>query len=62
MSETIHIKKSHEGLLTQKARAAGYSDPVKFAHYVLAHKDIFHPETIKQAQFAVNASNFKGRL
>jgi hypothetical protein len=57
-NDTIHIKPSHKGLLTEKARAAGKS-PIEFAHYVLAHKDIFHPATIKEAQFAVNASKWK---
>lgn len=58
MSEGIHIKPSHKGLLIEKARAAGKT-PLEFAHYVLAHKDIFHPDTIKEAQFAVNAAKWR---
>lgn len=58
MKDPIHIKKSHNGLLTEKARAAGKT-PGEFARYVLAHKEIFHPDTIKEAQFAVNASKWK---
>jgi hypothetical protein len=55
----IHINPSHAGLLTAKARAAGYASALEFARYVLAHKDIFHPDTIKEAQFAVNVSKWK---
>ena len=57
--DTIHIKPSHKGLLTEKARAAGYSSVLEFARYVPAHKDIFHHDTIKEAQFAVNVSKWK---
>lgn len=53
----IHIKASHKGLLTQKAREAGMQ-PLAFAHKVLARKDLYHPDTIKEAQFAVNASRW----
>jgi hypothetical protein len=58
MNDQINIKPSHKGLLAEKARAAGKT-PLEFAHYVLAHKDIFRPDTIKEAQFAVNASGWR---
>ncbi len=54
----IHIKKSHDGEFTAKARAAGKT-PEEFARYVMAHRDIFHPDTIKQANFALNASKWR---
>lgn len=58
MKNPIHIKKSHEGRLTAKAAAAGESD-LQYARHVLAHKDVYRPETVQQAQFAVNASRWK---
>lgn len=59
MSDGIHIKKSHEGRLTNKAEQAGYGDGLEYAKHVLAHKDVYRPETVKQAQFAVNASKWR---
>jgi hypothetical protein len=59
MSDDIKIKKSHEGRLTARAEAAGYGDSLEYAKHVLAHKDVYRPETVRQAQFAVNASKWK---
>lgn len=50
----IHIKKSHEGLFTAKAKKHGMS-VAQFASYVMNHKDKFNEATIKQAIFATNA-------
>lgn len=61
MPDGIHIKKSHEGLLTAKAERHGFSDPLGFAHHVLANKGKHDAATIKQAQFAVNASHWAHR-
>lgn len=44
--------------MTAKAAAAGESD-LQYARHVLAHKDVYRPETVQQAQFAVNASRWK---
>ena len=54
----IHIKKSHEGLFTKKANAAGKT-PSEYASYVKSHKDDFSTETIRQATFADNAQDWK---
>lgn len=53
----IHIKKSHEGLFTKKAKAHGMSAS-KFASHVLANKDKYSSATVKQANFARNASKW----
>ena len=55
---SIKIKKSHEGLFTAKAEAAGQSDAA-YARYVMANKEHFRPETVKQANFALNARKWK---
>lgn len=55
--DPIHIKKSHEGLFTQKAKNHGMS-VAQFASYVLNHKDKFDETTIKQANFATSASKW----
>lgn len=49
----IHIKKSHEGLFTKKADAAG-KGVQQYAHQVMANKDNYPPATVKQANFAIN--------
>lgn len=53
----IHIKKSHEGLFTQKANRAGMGVQ-QFASHVLANKENYSPETVKQANFARNAAKW----
>lgn len=53
----IHIKKSHEGLFTQKADRAGMGVQ-EFASHVLANKENYSSETIKQANFARNAAKW----
>ena len=50
----IHIKKSHEGLFTQKANRAGMGVQ-EFASHVLANKDNYSTATVKQANFAKKA-------
>jgi len=54
----IHIKKSHKGLFTAKAKAAGMSVQA-FARHVLANKEKYSAATVKQANFARNASKWK---
>ena len=54
----IEIKKSHKGLFTRKAKEHG-STPAKYAAHVLANKDKYTAETVKQANFARNARKFK---
>jgi hypothetical protein len=49
----IHIKKSHEGLFTKKANAAGQGVQ-EYARHVLANKDKYPSSTVKQANFARN--------
>ena len=53
----INIKKSHEGLFTQKANRAGMGVQ-EFASHVLANKQNYSSETIKQAVFAHNAAKW----
>lgn len=53
----IHIKESHKGLFTQKAEKAGMGVQ-EFASHVLANKDNYSHETIKQAVFAQNAAKW----
>lgn len=53
----IHIKTSHEGEFTAKAKKAGMSVQA-FASKVLANKSQYDEATIKQAQFAHNAKRF----
>jgi hypothetical protein len=52
----IHIKKSHEGLFTKKAKAAGMGVQ-EYAHHVMAHSN--NPTTRKQANFAIQAAKWK---
>ena len=54
----IHIKKSHEGLFSAKAKAAGMGTQ-EYASHVLANKENHSSATIKQANFARNASKWK---
>jgi len=53
-----HIKKSHEGLFTAKAKKAGMGVQ-EFARHVLSHKSDYDEATIKQANFAKNAKKWK---
>jgi len=53
----IHIKPSHRGLFTKKARAHGKSVQ-EFAKHVLANKDKYDSATVKQANFARNATKW----
>jgi hypothetical protein len=53
----IHIKPSHEGLFTAKAKKAGMSVQA-YAKKVLAPGSKATAATKKQAQFAVNATKF----
>ena len=56
-------KKGTKGEFTAKAKKAGYTkedgsgDAQAYAKHVLANKDDFDEETIKQAQFALNMGN-----
>ncbi len=54
----IHIKPSHKGLFTAKATRAG-EGVQEYASHVMANKEDFSPATVKQANFARNASKFK---
>lgn len=54
----IHIKKSHEGEFTAKAKRAGVSVQ-QYAARVLAHPKQYPTSTVKQANFARNATKFK---
>lgn len=54
----INIKKSHEGLFTKKANAAGMGVQ-EYANKVLANKENHSSATIKQANFVRNASKWK---
>jgi hypothetical protein len=49
----IHIKPSHKGLFTAKAKQLGMS-VAQFASYVLNHTGKFDAATVKQANFARN--------
>lgn len=53
----IHIKKSHEGEFTAKAKAAGMGVQ-EYASSVLANKDKHSGSTVKQANFARNAAKW----
>lgn len=53
----INIKKSHEGLFTQKADRAGMGVQ-EFASHVLANKQNYSSDTIKQAVFAQNTAKW----
>ena len=44
--------------MTARAAAAGESN-LQYARHVLAHKDVYRPETVKQAQFAINAAKWR---
>lgn len=54
----IHIKPSHKGLFTAKATRAG-EGVQEYASHVMANKEDFSPATVKQANFARNASHWK---
>jgi len=56
--DPIHIKKSHEGLFTAKAKRHGMTVQ-GFASKVLANPDDYDEATRKQAQFAHNAAKWK---
>lgn len=53
----IHIKKSHRGLFTKKAKAAKMGVQ-EYARHVLANKEDFNSGTVKQANFARNAASW----
>lgn len=53
----IHIKKSHEGLFTKKAKSKG-KGVQEYASQVLANKENYSPSTVKQANFARNSTKF----
>lgn len=54
----IHINPAHKGAFTKKAKAAGMSVQ-GFASKVLANKSNYSSSTVKQANFAKNATKFK---
>ena len=54
----IHIKESHKGKFTEKAKKAGKSVQT-YAQIVLAHPENYPTSTVKQANFARNAKKFK---
>lgn len=49
----VEINPEHKGELTRKAKSAGMS-PLEFASHVLANKENYSSDTIKQANFAHN--------
>lgn len=49
----IKIKKSHEGVFTEKSKEHGQSVQ-GFAHKVMANKEDYSSATVKQANFAIN--------
>lgn len=53
----IHIKKSHRGLFTKKANAAGMGVQ-EYASHVLANKEDYPSSTVRQANFARNAAKW----
>lgn len=53
MADKIHIKKSHVGLFTDKARKAGMS-PMGYASKVMSNPSKYSDSTVKQANFANN--------
>lgn len=55
---SIHIDPSHKGEFTAKANKKGQGVQ-EFAHHVLSNKKKYTKSTVKQAQFAANASHFK---
>lgn len=57
MKDKIHIKESHEGLFTAKAKRAGMT-VAAFAAHVLANPDKYDASTRKQANFAHNARSW----
>lgn len=57
----INIKESHKGLFTKKADRAGMGVQ-QFARHVLANKEDYPTSTIKQANFARNASKWRHEL
>lgn len=58
LSAPIHIKKSHEGLFSAKAKKVGMSVQA-FAKHVLANKGKYDAASLRQAQFAANAKKFQ---
>lgn len=58
---SIHINPAHKGDFTAKAKQHGMSVQA-FAKHVLANKDDFSTETIRQANFARNAKKFKHKM
>lgn len=54
---TIHIKKSHEGAFTEKAKSHGMGVQ-EFARHVLSNKENYPSSTIKQANFCRNAAKW----
>lgn len=55
--QPIHIKKSHKGLFTAKAVKAGMGVQ-EFADHVLANRQNYDEATVKQANFAKQASKW----
>lgn len=53
----IHIKESHRGLFTAKAKAAGMSTQ-QYANKVMGNKKSHPAATVKQANFAKNAKKW----
>jgi Zn-dependent oligopeptidase len=54
----IHIKESHKGRFTAKAKARGMSVSA-FANQVMANPSRYAPATVKQASFAKSARKWK---
>lgn len=55
---SIHINPANKGKLTEAAARAGMSVK-EFARHVLANKEDFSTQTVRRANFARNAENFK---
>ena len=53
----IHIKESHKGLFTKKAKAAGQGVQ-EYASHVLANKGKYDSSTVRQANFARNSKGW----
>lgn len=56
-ADAIHIKPSHKGLFTRKAQDH-HMTVQRYASYVLAHRKTESPATVKEANFARNASHW----
>lgn len=54
----IHIKPQNKGKFSRKAKSAG-EGVQEYAAHVMANKEDYPASTVKQANFARNATKFK---